>query len=114
MDVLKLKLSLEGVESPEGALLELQQWLQRAGIRAELERLPPTEEELGGKAVAILLICSLLNESIGEALHEVHEWQQHHAKAQPVLQLTGQPQHDDPIREQIRRENLHIEPPKEP
>jgi len=108
VDVVELKLSLEGIDSPEVALVELQQWLQQAGIRVELERLPPTEEELGGKAVAVILICSLLNESISEALHEVDVWQQHHSKAQAVLHLTGQPQPDEPIREQIQHGNLHI------
>lgn len=60
MDILELKLSLEGIESPEVALVGLQEWLQKAGVQFELERkLRETKD-------------SLIANFIGDALRGFH------------------------------------------
>jgi len=109
MEPLKLRLSL--VVADEEALYDLERWLKSTSIQVELEITRPTEEELGGKAVALLLVCSLLNESLEGAIEQVFRWSGHHPDTPIELSLTGREDIDDPIREQVKDRplNVHIE-----
>jgi hypothetical protein len=117
METLQLRLSLAGIDTPEEKLRELQNWLQDAGLFVRLEIEPPAEEEMGGKAIALVLVFTLTGESIHlppaveEGLRQIDGWQQQqpHSFIKPVIHLTGKSKPDEEIQETIRREQLHIE-----
>ena len=111
MKTLELELSLNIADDEKLAqsLHDLKHYLEDAGIAVELLTEPPVAEELGGKAVAVLLTVSLLNESMHSALDEVHHWQMQHQNTPVVLHLTGKRDNDEPIQQHIQRENYHIE-----
>lgn len=58
-------------------LFALESYLKDAGYFVDLETIPPTDEEMGGKTVALILITStsLIFEQVQES---VHFWQHSH------------------------------------
>ncbi len=73
METLHFRLTL----SDESKYYDLQAYLRDAGYFVELESIPPTDEEMGGKTVALLLIASITAEQLHESLHI---WEAQHSK----------------------------------
>jgi len=48
----------------ELVLAQLQLYLKDAGYFVDLERIPPTDEQMGGKVVALILMASLTIEQL--------------------------------------------------
>lgn len=71
--------------SDESKYYDLERYLKDAGYFVELERIPPTDEQMGGRVVALILITSLTIEQLHESLHL---WQ--HSK--PHIELI-EPEH---------------------
>jgi hypothetical protein len=115
METLQLRLSLEGIDTPEDKLRELQSWLQDAGISARLEIEPPAEGEMGGKVTALILAFTLTSEfthlppSVEEGLRQIDGWQQQQQVIKPVIESTGHEKFDEEIQEVLKREQWHIE-----
>ncbi len=110
MATLQLRFTLEGLGASESeiALGSLQQWLEEAGFNVELETEPPVADEMGGMKKTVVLYVSL--SLMAEALHQTHQWQQQEElTGQVVLHSTGNQEHDDDIREVLKREGIHIE-----
>lgn len=122
---LELKLSLEGMDTPEAALYELKDWLEKKGIRVELEYTSPTETELGGKpfGLRIMIFATALSltaefahlpPEIEEALQATHEWKTHRQEGTLVLEPTENKTStenktlDEEIQKKIRRERWDI------
>ncbi len=66
----------------ETDLFALERYLKDAGYFIELERLPPSDEEMGGKAVALILIAGITFEQLQESSHI---WEIQHSK--PHIEL---------------------------
>jgi len=69
METLHFKLTL----SDESKYYDLQNYLKDAGYFVELETIPPTDEEMGGKTVALILMTGLMFEPVQAGIHHFEE-----------------------------------------
>lgn len=89
METLHFKLTL----SDESKYYDLQNYLKDAGYFVELETIPPTDEEMGGKTVALILMASLTIEQLHESLHI---WEAQHSSKPHIEIIEPKPRHKEP------------------
>jgi len=82
---------------------ELQDYLRDAGYFVDLETIPPTDEEMGGKTVALILMASLTVEQVYESLHI---WEAQHSKPHIEL-IEPKPHRKEPEKPENKPKDEH-------